>query len=190
MLPAAYPTWSPEKQGLLLIGMIVGTALAEVTFSGALSDRIVRRLSRGNLDERTPEMRLWLFIPAVITTVLGLILFGLTAQFGWHWAVAQVAVGLFGFGVQVGNTTAMIYAIECYPTQVMSIVAFYSFHLNLSAFASPFWIVPMTNAMGWAWSFGSQAIIVVVFAGICVPLLIVWGRRLQEWKGPLTWKRD
>jgi hypothetical protein len=186
MLPIAYPNWSPVKQGLSFVGMIIGTVLAETTFSGAFSDRFTRRLSGGNYHDREPEMRLWLFIPAALTTVLGLLLFGLSQQFAWHWSVTQVATAILAFGVQVGNTTTTIYVVECYPAELMSIVAFYSLHLNLSAFASPFWISPMTNTLGWAWSFGSQAIVVVVFATAFVPALILWGKRMRVWRGPLS----
>ena len=44
----------------------------------------------------------------------------------------------------------------------------------------------MTDRMGWGWSFGTQAVIVVVFAVVFVPVLLVWGGRMREWRGPLT----
>lgn len=189
MLPAAYPTWQPQIQGLLVTGMIIGTVLAEVTCSGALSDALVRRLSRGITTQRQPEMRLWLLIPAVFTTALGLMLFALSTQRGWHWAVTQVGAGLVAFGMQAGNTVVSTYIVDCYPQQVMSIIAFYSLHLNLAAFASPFWIVPQVNNSGWGWAFGSEAIVVVVFAVVFVPGMLIWGRTLRTWRGPLILQR-
>lgn len=60
----------------------------------------------------------------------------------------------------------------------MDVTAFYSFHLNLSAFTSPFFIVPWVARNGWALSFGLQAIIVSVSTVIVVPLLQLLPRRL------------
>jgi hypothetical protein len=187
MLPAAYPTWKPQIQGLLVSGMIVGTIVAEVTCSGTLSDILVRRFSNGVVERRKPEVRLWLLLPAVFTTALGLTLFALSRQYAWHWAVDQVATAVFAFGVQAGNTVVSTYVVDCYPDHVMSIIAFYSVHLNLSAFASPFWIVPQVNHIGWGWSFGSEALITVAFAAAVLPVMILWGSSLRSWRGPLIW---
>jgi MFS family permease len=188
MLPSAYPTWKPQIQGLLMLGMIIGTILAELTCSGTLSDYLVYRLSRGITANRIPEMRLWLFIPAAALSALGLIIFGVAERFAWHWAIALFGSGLFAYGVQAGNTTVAAYTVDCYPDEVMSIVAFYSVHLNLSAFASPFWIVPMVNKMGWAWAFGTQAIITFAVAAVFIPSLLIWGKGLRGRRGPLTLK--
>lgn len=144
MFPSAYPTYKPQIQGLLFLGFIIGTLTAEFFSSGALSDRLVRRLTKNGQKERTPEMRLPLYAPAAIFTSIGLLLFGLSVQAGWHWAVGQVAVALFAFGIQVGNTMTAVYAVDCYPDPkyTMDVITFYSFHLNLSAFVAPFFIIP------------------------------------------------
>lgn len=189
MLPAAYPTWQPQIQGLLVVGMIIGTITAEITCSGALSDALVNRLSGGIPSHRKPEMRLWLLIPAILATSLGLTLFALSTQRGWHWVVTQVGAGFVAFGIQAGNTVVSTYVVDCYPQHVMSIIAFYSVHLNLSAFASPFWIVPQVSdaKWGWGWAFGSEAIIVVVFGVLVIPGMLIWGNKLRLWRGPLVW---
>lgn len=68
MLPAAYPQYSPIIQGLLFIGLLLGTVVSEICFSGRLSDFIVMRLMKRNGNVRTPEMRLWLSYPAILMT--------------------------------------------------------------------------------------------------------------------------
>lgn len=67
-LPVAYGQYKPDIQGLLFIGLILGTLICEVFCSGGLSDDIVARLARGNGNVRVPEMRLWLVYPAVCIT--------------------------------------------------------------------------------------------------------------------------
>jgi hypothetical protein len=147
MFPAAYPTYTPQIQGLLFLGFIIGTLIAEFFASGALSDRLVRRLTRDERKARTPEMRLPLYAPAALLTCIGLLLFGISVQRGWHWATGQFAVALFAFGIQVGNTMTAVYAVDCYPEPkyAMDVITFYSFHLNLSAFVAPFFIIPWIN---------------------------------------------
>lgn len=67
MVPAAYASYSPLIQGLLFLGLFVGTLVSEICCSGRLSDWLVGRLARkGNV--RVAEMRLWLAYPAILVT--------------------------------------------------------------------------------------------------------------------------
>lgn len=66
MLPAAYEEYKVDIQGLLVIGLMLGTVVAEVGFSGRLSDWMVARLAAKNDGIRVPEMRLWLAHPGAL----------------------------------------------------------------------------------------------------------------------------
>ena len=66
MLPAAYIQYSPQIQGLLFIGLLLGTLFSELLCSGTLSDIIVLRLTKRNNGVKEPEMRLWLAYPATL----------------------------------------------------------------------------------------------------------------------------
>jgi hypothetical protein len=68
MVPAAYPQYSPLIQGLLFLGLLLGTVVSEICCSGRLSDYIVKRLARKNGNVRVAEMRLWLAYPAIVVT--------------------------------------------------------------------------------------------------------------------------
>ncbi|QRV87744.1 major facilitator superfamily transporter [Ceratobasidium sp. AG-Ba] len=187
MLPGAYPDYNPQVQGLLFLGFIVGTLISELLFSGGLSDYLVRRAALKNNGERIPEKRLLLYFPAAILTTIGLVLFGCTVQLNWHWFIAQIATFLVGTGIQIGNTTTTSYVVDVYPEHVMDVTLFYSFHLNMSAFVSPFFIVPWIERIGWAWCFGVQGFIVIAGCLIFVPFLYIYGRKLRDWKGPIPW---
>lgn len=63
-IPVAYAQYSAQVQGLLFIGLILGTLFSEVFVSGRLSDYIVLRLAKKNHNVKIPEMRLWLIYPA------------------------------------------------------------------------------------------------------------------------------
>lgn len=66
MIPAAYVQYSPQVQGLLFIGLLLGTLFSEIFASGTLSDFLVAKLARKNHGVRLPEMRLWLAYPAAL----------------------------------------------------------------------------------------------------------------------------
>jgi hypothetical protein len=67
-LPIAYPAYKPQIQGLLYIGIILGTLFSEILCSGTLGDWIVLRLARRNKNVRVAEMRLWMAYPAAVIT--------------------------------------------------------------------------------------------------------------------------
>ena len=88
MIPAAYVQYSPQIQGLLFIGLLLGTLSSEIFCSGRLSDWLVLRLTRRNNNVRVAEMRLWLAYPAALLSASRLLLF-LCPQCRadtWQWA--------------------------------------------------------------------------------------------------------
>ena len=66
MIPSAYVQYSPQIQGLLFIGLLLGTLASEIFFSGRLSDWLVLKLTWRNDNIRIAEMRLWLAYPAAL----------------------------------------------------------------------------------------------------------------------------
>ncbi|KAF9893223.1 hypothetical protein FE257_011646 [Aspergillus nanangensis] len=171
MVPAAYASYTPLIQGLLFLGLLLGTVVSEVCCSGRLSDYIVKKLARRNGGVRVAEMRLWLAYPAILLTVVGLVLWGVSIDKAYHWMVGQVAFFLFAAGIQIGNTVTSSYIIDSYPLQSTSVVIFYAVFLNLSAFINPFFIATWQAASGWTWTFTTQGLIVLVggtlvFAGL------------------------
>lgn len=143
MLPAAYVDYSPQIQGLLFIGLLLGTLFAEFALGGKLSDIICARLAKRNGGVRIPEMRLWLIYPAGLLTSIGLIIWGISIDKAYHWMVGQVAFFLFAAGIQTGNTIVCSYIVDAYPLQSMSVITFYAVFLNLSAFIDP--VRPLSN---------------------------------------------
>ncbi|RAH56243.1 MFS transporter [Aspergillus piperis CBS 112811] len=189
MVPSAYASDSPLIQGLLFLGLLIGTLVAEVSCSGRLSDAIVGRLAKRNGGIRVPEMRLWLAYPAIILTAIGLILWGISIDKAYHWMVGQVAFFLFSAGIQIGNTVTSSYIIDAYPLQSTSVVIFYAVFLNLSAFANPFFIAQWQAAIGWTWTFTTQALIVVAGgSGVFISLHVfgaAWrARGVPGWVNP------
>lgn len=186
-LPVAYAQFKPEIQGLLFLGLILGTLVSELFFSGHLSDKIMLHFSNKNNGIRSPEDRLWLFYPAILITSVGLIVWGISVDKGMHWMVGQVAFFLFAAGIQMGNTVCSSYIVDCYPKHAMSVVTFYAVLLNLSAFANPFFIAPWVDTVGFTWTFATQGLICFFVMIPCAIGLQMFGERMRNWKSVPGW---
>ncbi|KAK2595454.1 hypothetical protein QQS21_006794 [Conoideocrella luteorostrata] len=187
LVPVAYAKYPPHIQGLLYLGLIFGTLVSEFCCSGGLSDRIVIKLASQNNKQKTPEMRIWLSYPAALLSAVGLIIWGISIDYDYHWMVGEFAFALFGAGIQMGNTAICSFVMDAYPMQSMATMTFYAVMLNLSAFAEPFFIVPWVENVGFTWTFAGQAFITLFF---CVPVMVLihrFGGVLREKSGRPTW---
>ncbi|EPE03591.1 mfs transporter [Ophiostoma piceae UAMH 11346] len=181
--PLAYEDKSPQIQGVLFLGLLVGVLIAEVFCSGHASDKLVMFLAKRNNNERQPEMRLWLGYPAAVLSAVGCILWGLSVDREWHWIVGQVAFFLYAAGLQIGNTVATTYMVDNYPDYVNELSVFYSCIINLSAFLVPWFIYAWTEYSGYTWCFAVQGILCVV---VTIPAYAVLQTFGQQWRKPAT----
>ncbi|KAF2141393.1 uncharacterized protein K452DRAFT_288096 [Aplosporella prunicola CBS 121167] len=186
-IPTAYVQYEPQIQGLLFIGLILGTMFAEVFCSGSLSDWLVTKLTKKNGSVKVAEMRLWLIYPACFMTAIGLIVWGISIDQHCHWIVGQIAFFLIAAGIQMGNTVIAAYVVDCYPLQSMSMITFYAVILNLSAFINPFFINPWVEASGCTWTFAVQGIITFFFSVSALGLLQYFGPTLRAKTGHPSW---
>ncbi|KAL9117667.1 MAG: hypothetical protein Q9187_005796 [Circinaria calcarea] len=58
MLPTAYAQYSPQVQGLLFLGLLLGTIFSEIFCAGRLSDWLCIKLTKRNNNIKVAEMRL------------------------------------------------------------------------------------------------------------------------------------
>lgn len=91
------------------IGGIMGTAVA-----GKASDIVVRAMCKRNGGVYEPEFRLVMGIPIAITTGIGLMGFGWSAQERDKWIVPTFFFGLISFGCSLGSTTAITFCVDSY----------------------------------------------------------------------------
>ncbi|KAJ5622712.1 MFS transporter [Penicillium herquei] len=91
------------------IGGLLGTAVA-----GKVSDIVVRFLTRRNGGIYEPEFRLVMAIPIALSTTIGLMGFGWSAQNMDAWIVPTIFFGLISFGCCLGSTTAITFCVDSY----------------------------------------------------------------------------
>ncbi|KAK4674432.1 hypothetical protein QC763_120510 [Podospora pseudopauciseta] len=91
------------------IGGVLGTAVA-----GRVSDVIVKAMARRNGGLYEPEFRLIMALPVAITTVIGLMGFGWSAEVRDHWMVPTAFFGIISFGCCLGSTTSITFCVDSY----------------------------------------------------------------------------
>ncbi|KAF2747479.1 MFS general substrate transporter [Sporormia fimetaria CBS 119925] len=91
------------------VGGVLGTAVA-----GKISDIVVRFMARKNDGVYEPEFRLVMAIPIAISTVIGLMGFGWSAEEKNNWIVPTVFFGVISFGCSLASTTAVTFVVDSY----------------------------------------------------------------------------
>ncbi len=91
------------------VGGVLGTAVA-----GKVSDVIVRSMSRRNGGIYEPEFRLVMAIPITLSTCIGLMGYGWSAEERDNFIVPTVFFGIISFGCALGSTTAITFAVDSY----------------------------------------------------------------------------
>jgi hypothetical protein len=101
------------QAGLVYVSPFVGGILGTVV-AGKVSDIIVRYMSRKNGGVYEPEFRLVMAIPVAISTAIGLMGFGWSAEERDAWIVPTVFFGVISFGCSLGSTTAITFCVDSY----------------------------------------------------------------------------
>ncbi|CAK7266068.1 hypothetical protein SEPCBS119000_001833 [Sporothrix epigloea] len=177
--PLAYESSTPQVQGLLFLGFLVGVIFAEVCCSGNASDRLMLMLTK-RTGKRTPEMRLWLGYPAAILSAVGLALWGVSVDKDWHQMLGQLAFFLYAVGMQIGNTVVTTYMVDNYPTYANELSIFYSCIINLGAFLVPWYIYNWVEGTGYTWCFAAQAFMCLLI----LPAYAVLQKYGESWRKP------
>ena len=99
--------------GLIYISPFIGGVLGSAV-AGKVSDMVVRFMSRRNGGVYEPEFRLIMAIPIAISTVIGLMGFGWSAQEKDLWIVPTIFFGIISFGCALGSTVSISFAVDSY----------------------------------------------------------------------------
>lgn len=101
------------QTGLIYISPFVG-GLFGTAVAGKVSDIVVRFMTRRNGGIYEPEFRLVMAIPIALSTTIGLMGFGWSAENMDAWIVPTIFFGLISFGCCLGSTTAITFCVDSY----------------------------------------------------------------------------
>ncbi|GAW21390.1 hypothetical protein ANO14919_109090 [Xylariales sp. No.14919] len=158
------------------VGGVLGTAVA-----GRVSDVIVKAMARRNGGLYEPEFRLVMAIPITITTVIGLIGFGWSADVEDPWIVPTVFFGIISFGCSLGSTTAITFCVDSYRQYAGEALVTLNFSKNvLHGLVFSFFVT------GWLKTDGSKTVFVWISVIQLIVLLstipmYIYGKRARMW---------
>ena len=158
------------------IGGILGTAVA-----GKVSDFIVRLMSRRNGGIYEPEFRLVMAIPVLISTCIGLMGFGWSAEEKDNWIIPTVFFSIISFGCSLGSTTSITYAVDSYRQYAGEALVTLNFSKNVFH-----GLVFSLFFNKWLESDGSRSVFLAI-GGIQIVCLLttvpmfVFGKRARMW---------
>ncbi|TDZ30666.1 putative MFS-type transporter [Colletotrichum spinosum] len=158
------------------VGGILGTAVA-----GKVSDIIVKAMARRNGGLYEPEFRLVMAAPVLVTTVIGLMGFGWSAEERDHWIVPTIFFGLISFGCTLGSTTSITFCVDSYRQYAGEALVTLNFSKNIfhglvfSLFVTH-WITDDGPKMVFIW----LGVIQLIFLLFSIPMFI-FGKRARMW---------
>ncbi|KAF4583010.1 hypothetical protein GQ602_006154 [Ophiocordyceps camponoti-floridani] len=158
------------------IGGILGTGVA-----GKVSDVIVRAMSRRNGGLYEPEFRLVMVIPVMLSTCIGLMGFGWSAQNKDPWIVPTIFFGILSFGCSLGSTTSITYCVDSYRQYAGEALVTLNFAKNIchglvfSLFVAH-WMAKDGPRLVYIWLGVIQVLVLLT----TVPMYI-YGKRARMW---------
>lgn len=158
------------------IGGILGTAVA-----GKLSDVVVRFMARRNDGIYEPEYRLVMAVPITISTVMGLMGFGWSAEERDAWIVPTIFFGVISFGCSLGSTTSITFCVDSYRQYAGEALVTLNFSKNV--FHGLVWSLFFPH---WLESDGSKKVFITI-GGIQIVCMLftipmyLYGKRARMW---------
>lgn len=175
--------WTQEDTGLNQIGGLVGVLIAIPI--GPLSDRFCAWRTRKNDGVREPEMRLWTFLPAIILSPVGLILFSCTAYFKLHWFGFLAGNAIFQCANFIGFSILIAYMVDCYNRNTPELIAIFIAAKSALTFGMGFKVLVWIEQQGFL-VIGMTFSAVMFFICSFGIFFIIFGKRIRAWTG--KWK--
>ncbi|OBT85854.1 hypothetical protein VE02_06087 [Pseudogymnoascus sp. 03VT05] len=166
------------QTGLCFFSAIVGS-LVGIYIGGHLTDKMADWFTQRNGGLREPEMRLPSIVVSLITTPLGLVLFGVGIQYKLHWMCPTVGLGLLNFSIVQATNVSLVYTIDCYRPIAGEVTVTSMALKSCFGFLLSFYTNPWIEKVGYLNAYGTMAAISVAVLLCGIPLYI-FGKKIRH----------
>lgn len=175
--------FGPLQIGYFYFTPVVAVLLGELT-GHWLHDFVAQQYIRTHRGHFEPEVRLRAIFVSLPLMIIGLVLIGQALQDGWHFMALSVSWGLYVYGIMITTVAISSYCLDSYPEASGEVSAHVNNARTLGGFIISYFQVTWANTSGTKISFGVQGAIVAAAFGIVI-VLMVFGKRMRVWAGPL-----
>jgi len=171
--------YSKLSVGLFYLSPFIGGALGSI-IAGRASDYLVRYLVKRNNGIYEPELRLFMVIPSVIATCIGLIGFGWASQVNNSWVGPIILFGVLSFGSSLSSTTAITFSIDSYKMFAGECLVTLNVTKNIIGFLFSLFNTQFNHNEGYKNAFVVFGCIEIFIGLFAIPLYF-YGKRLRRW---------
>ncbi|KAH3685400.1 hypothetical protein WICPIJ_003638 [Wickerhamomyces pijperi] len=171
--------YSKITMGLFFISPFIGGSLGSM-MAGRVSDLIVRFLVKRNKGIYEPELRLWMVIPCVLTSAIGLIGFGWSAHVGDPWYAPIILYGVLAFGSSFSSTTSITFCVDSYKMFATESLVSVNIFKNVLGFLFSLFNNKFNEKHGYKTGFVTFGCI-EIFVGLWAIPLYIYGKKIRRW---------
>lgn len=157
------------------LGLFIGAPVC-----GRGMDLIYRKLKERDPNHvGKPEYRMPILLPFSTLVIIGIFVYGWTAQYAVHWIGPNIGAAVFAMGTLASFQAATAYLVDAYTVHAASALAAMFVLRSLTGFGFPLFAPAMYESLGYGWG-NSILGFAAVAIGIPAPILMYfYGERLR-----------
>lgn len=164
--------------GLVNLSAAIGSLLA-FPASGIMITSISRRLAMRNSGVRDAEHYLPAFVLPILSSVISVVLYGVTVKYRLHWIFIYISYAFNSFGYSSIGTANTLWVTEAFPRWAAPALVIVGGLSYCVSFGTSYVIDPWLKSQGYLKTNLELAGFMLVVGGIVVPVAF-WGKSLRQ----------
>ncbi|XWW97677.1 hypothetical protein V2A60_005663 [Cordyceps javanica] len=170
---------SKLASGLHYIALVIGYTVAAQVGSRFMDKIWAYLKKRAGGTKTAPEYRVPLMVPGAILVLVGIFIYGWTAQYHVHWIAPDIGIAIFGCGIILNTQAMQAYVTEAYLGHVASASAASQFLRSITGFAFPLFAPSLYLDLGYGWGNSVLGFAFLVLAAPAPIVLWVFGAKMR-----------